>query len=269
MRRRRSSPPIRRAASRCSTRWGRRCPASGSPGARCGSSARRTRGGPGASRARSTTGPSSAPTTSTRLTAAPRRLAARHLARRAPGQVRRLDEPLHRRRAHLGNEPSDLQRSDLSLLPDLGRGGGQRRDLRRLARDPARRRPRRRGHPLDGRRRHLGRPGAGPGRRLGLSRVSACRAFARGGFERRGPRGLVDREAGRSRRLLRPLHRRREDLHGPADRDRRDGAPGPRPARGRGRPGLRRLGRRPGRHPPGPAAPVHRRRRQPSSAKSS
>ncbi len=53
------------------------------------------------------------------------------------GEVRRLDEPLDRRRTHLGAEPADLQRSHLSLLPHRGGGRGGRDDLRRLARDSA------------------------------------------------------------------------------------------------------------------------------------
>ena len=58
------------------------------------------------------------------LTAAPDGYAAGHLARRAAGEVRRLDEPLHGWRPHLGAEPSDLRRSHLPLLPDCGRGCG-------------------------------------------------------------------------------------------------------------------------------------------------
>ncbi len=107
----------------------------------------------------------------------------------------------------------------------------------------------------------LGRAGAGPGRRLGLSRVPACRAFARGGCRAARctwPGGPGRRARPGSITPAPPTARRRS----PPSRSRPEsGAPGPRPARGRGRPRLRRLGRRPGRHAPGPAAPVHRRRR--------
>ena len=114
------------------------------------------------------------------------RLVARHLARCAEGEVRRLDEPLHRRRQDLGGRIGRSTPIRPALLPDLRRGRRGRHHLRRLARDPARRRPRCGGHPLVRRRQDLERRRfASRCGRLGLSGLPSRGPLARGGRQGR------------------------------------------------------------------------------------
>ena len=149
---------------------------------------------------------------------------------------------------------------DLPVLPDLRRGRRGWHHLRRLAGDSARRRPRRGGDPLIRRRQDLGGACSRQVGRLGVSGLPPRGPFARGGRQGRRARGLVDRQGGRGRRVLRPLVGRRQALRGAADRDRREGQAGARAARGLGRAGVPGLGRRPRRDAAGTPAALRRRR---------